>query len=89
MERYEEIRSAGVFSVAPTGSYMNVIRESPKNRQRRLELKEKQRELLNMDFDHKRKTDMVQFINSFMVDSTKTATRRPSERNQIRSVYRA
>ncbi|TNV72866.1 hypothetical protein FGO68_gene12806 [Halteria grandinella] len=94
MERYEE-RSAAVFSIAPIGSYVTVIRESPTARKRRFELREKQRELLNMDFDNKRKSEMMTFINSFMkqkkisqgmLDSSRE--RRQIERSKIRHIYR-
>lgn len=47
---------------------MNVIRESPRMRKRRQDLQTKQRELVNMNFDTKRKSEMLSFINSFMLD---------------------
>ena len=51
---------------------MKVIRESPRLKQKRMELKDQKRELLNMEFDtrRQRQSDMVQFINKFMQERT-------------------
>jgi hypothetical protein len=62
------------FSAAPSNprAYMKIIKESPRLKQRRMDLKDQKRELLRMEFDtrRQRQSEMVQFINKFMHDRT-------------------
>lgn len=54
----------------PRQPYMTVIRETPQSLERREDLKVVHRHLVKMDFDRKRKSEMVSFINRFMNSRT-------------------
>lgn len=74
-------------------------------KKRRLDLKEKQRQLIDMDFDRKGKSDMLQFINQFMLEKTllheasngrkmdssreRQAFRIDSDKRNIKHIYKA
>jgi hypothetical protein len=56
---FEKPRDFAMSVSANSTGYMNVIRESPRLQQRRMELKQRQQELIQMNMDDPRKQAVV------------------------------
>jgi len=78
--------------------YMTVIKESPRLQKQREDLKARHRKIVDMNFETKRKTEVVAFINQFMADrvtgrtqgstsTTSDSRQKANDRAQIRSIY--
>ena len=80
-------------STTAKANYMNVIRESPRLREQRQQLKDKREVLMRMEFDTTRdagrqRSQMVSFINQFMNERSNKSRSIKGAKRIVQSLYK-